>query len=203
MDKINDIRARAQAATPGPWQEGERKNPCRCSDGDECLHGIADPAENWNCLTSVQQKFCHMECEHCYVAEHMLGVTPVFFHEGGHSKIVILQADAEFIANARQDIPYLLDEIDRITKRNHSLDLDCQHCFESWQEECSKNLELLKLIAYCDSCVHFGARTPDGMGVCKKESTCWQDASPDDYHPDCFEWSKLFETCQRKSSRIF
>lgn len=74
MSRADDIRARADAATPGPWR---------------------------------------------YEAEHEPAAVFFIVNEGGELRIVadnIAYPNADFIANAREDVPYLLAERDRLTE---------------------------------------------------------------------------------------
>ena len=75
---IDEIRARAEAATPGPWMWEEVKYP------DEPVH-----LRFGNC-------------------DFVLGRAEFY-------------RDADFIAHAREDIPYLLDALEQLQAENISL----------------------------------------------------------------------------------
>lgn len=83
MDRLSEIRARCDAATPGPWDIG----------------GIRK-----NLIQTANAPFCEV----CTV-------------RGGSSFQEIdgqQKSNAAFIAHAREDIPYLLSEIERLKQAN-------------------------------------------------------------------------------------
>jgi len=73
MVDLDAIRARAEAATPGPW---------RAEQYDDCF---------------IEPKICMIPANGCYDYKKFWG-------------------NSQFIAHAREDIPALLDYIDRITE---------------------------------------------------------------------------------------
>jgi len=86
-DWLNEIEARANAATPGPWEANSETGG---SDvGDYTIYGIKEVAPaDWASDSSSSFAYC----------------------EG------MEKPDAEFIAHARQDIPRLIDEVRRLTR---------------------------------------------------------------------------------------
>lgn len=71
-DRINEIRARCEAAAPGPWRKG--------------MSGLITDGTG----------------------------RALFFSEAAN-------ANAEFIAHAREDIPYLLEKIERLRNENQAI----------------------------------------------------------------------------------
>jgi len=80
-----DIRKRAEAATPGPWEAG-RPDMATIVDGVD---------SKWIYAGAKRQ--------YCAVASGRI--------KGPWSEVI---ANADFIAHARQDIPYLLDTVDAL-----------------------------------------------------------------------------------------
>jgi len=85
MDKLDEIRARCEAATLGPWEYKTNRHPN--------LNGTP-----WGWIDGPAGNMCW---------------------SGYQSRI-----DADFIAHAREDIPYLLAEIERLKKHSENLRLD-------------------------------------------------------------------------------
>lgn len=88
---LGEVRAREKAATPGPWL---RKNPCgpgceACARED--FHGAQD----------------------AIVSDRYDGEDIITCDSGVYGPAL---ADAEFIINARTDIPKLLAEVERLEK---------------------------------------------------------------------------------------
>lgn len=92
-EQLEEVRKRASKATPGPWRI------------------VLDDSES---ATTVWQR-----CESTLHPEddsEQLGVYDECCIDGGlHSEPFYREADAEFVAAARTDVPALLDEIDRLT----------------------------------------------------------------------------------------
>ena len=76
-EELNEIKARAEAATPGPWDIGHEAPPLYASNQD-----------------IVASRFCKI----------------IFLG----NKNFDLYRDARFIARARQDIPALVAEVERL-----------------------------------------------------------------------------------------
>lgn len=91
-DRIDAIRARLAAATPGPW---EADASCSCHDcwGDDTGRLPGRPAE----------------CPNAQI----MGIDGVVT-EVGYGSISVTAADAYLIANAPADLAYLLDEVQRL-----------------------------------------------------------------------------------------
>lgn len=75
MDRLSEIRARCEAATPGPWEAKTNRHP-QCN------------GEPWGWIS---------------------GATGRITWSGNLGK-----TNAAFIAHAREDIPYLLAEVERL-----------------------------------------------------------------------------------------
>ena len=75
MSRVDEIRARAEAATRGPWS------------------AIEGPGEHW------------------YVCDEGESIASISANDGSNEDQ--RQPDAEFIAHAREDIPWLLAELDK------------------------------------------------------------------------------------------
>lgn len=100
-DRLDEIRARLQAATPGPWCAencGEKSN--------EYVVGVAFAADDENC-------------------ERPLSGWPKFYDGDGNeiaartdmvAAEMATRADADFIAHAPEDIAYLLGEVARLSQ---------------------------------------------------------------------------------------
>ncbi len=88
-ERIAEIRARAEAATPGPWWTHK---------SFEVIYG---QKSGFDSLI-----VCALESE-----------------DFMYSKERDMQANAAFIAHAREDIPALLDEVERLRTENEALKL--------------------------------------------------------------------------------
>lgn len=84
-ERIAEIRGREKAATPGPWRA-----KCEILEADECGNATA-------AMT--------------YVSTNDKGICILYGR--GHDD-TNAQEDAAFIAHAREDIPALLDEVERL-----------------------------------------------------------------------------------------
>lgn len=81
-DRIDEISARCDQATPGPWED---------------RHSIPNPVIIYSNHMYDDQIACTFGCDDYGAARY-------------HQAL----SDAAFIANAREDIPYLLGEIERL-----------------------------------------------------------------------------------------
>jgi len=118
-DRVNDIRTRELLATRGPWGLYDSE--------DGFVDIAADLKENgtgYNCRRSIAQ----LEAD-------LIDNDPAHadWSEGEEREQVL--ADAEFIAHAREDVPALLAEVDRLRARIAELEAlkparfqDCQVC---------------------------------------------------------------------------
>lgn len=87
MSRLDEIRARADAATPGPWLLHKNGGELEIVDASGATSDASDIA------------FMHVHAEKEDWALPGTGYD-----------------NAEFIAHAREDIPYLLSEIERLTR---------------------------------------------------------------------------------------
>lgn len=91
-ERIAEIRARAEAATPGPWKAGKddfTKNIIEAvkDRGTIIVQRRDDHNMFWNSIIPLKQTF----------------------------------SDADFIAHAREDVPALLEEVERLRAENEKL----------------------------------------------------------------------------------
>lgn len=91
-ERIAEIRGREKAATQGPWRA-----KCEILEADECGNATA---------------------EMTYVSTNDKGICILYGR--GHDD-ANTQEDAAFIAHAREDIPALLDEVERLRAENEKL----------------------------------------------------------------------------------
>jgi DNA repair photolyase len=104
-EQLDAIRARCEAATPGPWSKTNSWGWCNAEGCDEI------------CLQSdmIDEKICVKSCEHWRCGEpawipEILTIS-VGEYDGMNDN------DVEFCAHARQDIPALLAALEAETKR--------------------------------------------------------------------------------------
>ena len=115
MTRLDEIEARTNAATPGPWEAG-------CND----RHVLYVTTEN--------EEFCAEYGPELYDSQG-------FFSD----------ADTEFIAHARTDVPALV-AVARYALSQHSKDEahnECGHCADSYGEDgwpCSTVREIHRLL---------------------------------------------------------
>jgi hypothetical protein len=88
-DRLAEIRDRAQAATPGPW----RTHDTYVHDGGYCMTVLSGDGNSTEPRAWL----------------------PTFSNATGSPMARNVEADAEFMAAARQDVPELLAEVDRLT----------------------------------------------------------------------------------------
>lgn len=91
-ERIAEIRGREKIATQGPWRA-----KCEILEADECGNATA---------------------EMTYVSTNDKGICILYGR--GHDD-ANTQEDAAFIAHAREDIPTLLDEVERLRAENEQL----------------------------------------------------------------------------------
>jgi hypothetical protein len=115
-DRLGEIRQRAEAATPGPWEfdshvHGEKG--CRCfSHFVVTGYTLTNPFPC--CDETAEAKGASNDC----------------------TSTVVTFEDATFITHARQDIPYLLAEIERL--RALFARVECTDQYENaWNKYCS------------------------------------------------------------------
>lgn len=100
-ERLNQIRARADAATEGPWMYGRPANDCTETRAEWMAATAAQPdapaAEGlWTAWTLVDDR---------------PGVLVTSITGDGPTS----RENAEFIAHSRQDVPWLLAEVERLT----------------------------------------------------------------------------------------
>ena len=115
MSRLEEIEARAQAATPGPWEvsywyEWHRADSRRCAE--TCGRGKTPLA------TRMAVKYEHhatgRSVEDIVVAGRHHLICPGHGYEESGS---IDEAEAEFIAHARSDVPWLLAEVRHLREK--------------------------------------------------------------------------------------
>ena len=102
-DRFAEIRARCDAAIKGPWEVGEMLSDCDVDIEPGCLISIdatSDYANQWYALAAVVVRIAQ----------------PI-----GNDKYIFVdepkgRANADFIRHARQDIPFLLDQVEKMRK---------------------------------------------------------------------------------------
>ena len=125
--RLGEIRDRANAATEGPWEHGDRQYVYgvtgRFGD-DRCPHcartGFGD-GPSWAGVRNINGKEMLVHVHTSDKPRRRHGVHAV--RANGSISVVrdaeeygyMYPADAEFIAHARQDIPWLLSEVERLT----------------------------------------------------------------------------------------
>jgi len=87
MSRLDEIKARADVATPGPWHAWDRGIGWEVHKGEECAPG------------------CGRSCDAL----------------NGEFRETFTRADAEFIAAAREDVPWLVSEVERLTAERDAL----------------------------------------------------------------------------------
>ena len=100
MNRLNEIEARANAATEGPWEAGDRYH-CQAADKCECRQGHGPLIDTYQ----------HPEwgTMHVHRADEPWWHAGVLYRPAGGSPGDVCSdtksADAEFIAHARTDVP--------------------------------------------------------------------------------------------------
>lgn len=108
---LAEIRARCEAATPGPWYwDAIDAHKCICLESkrwkvmDFVRYGMNGAAPRF-LVNGIMER-----------ADTLLKSIPGKEHHRGFDNYID-HHDADFIAHAREDIPYLLSEVDRLTAR--------------------------------------------------------------------------------------
>ncbi|MHA4819448.1 hypothetical protein ACXZ65_34425 [Streptomyces aculeolatus] len=105
-ERLDEIRGRERAATKGPWG---------FYDGDTYADVAADLEMTSRSSYTYRQKIARLEDEDVYD-------DPAREDWNEEQASAQMAADARFIAHAREDVPALLAEIDRLTADNAELD---------------------------------------------------------------------------------
>ena len=118
-NRIEQIKDRYENATSFIDTNQRIKKVCDLgyASNGHCLHGLEYPDEECNeeILSKEQRICCYRECEHS-VSKHCfdtVNLEPIFFCDAGFGKTVILQEDLDFILNAKSDMAYLLELLEK------------------------------------------------------------------------------------------
>jgi hypothetical protein len=98
---LDQIRARAAAATGGPWKLVT--DSCDCGDGYGCPHGEFPYAIR---LPEHTVQYAERACNPDEPGDH--------YHHDASEIVALTMETVEFIVHARTDVPALLAEIDQI-----------------------------------------------------------------------------------------
>ena len=122
--RLGEIRERVAAATEGPWEHGDRQFTAGVNERfgtDACAHCRRHGDPTWIGVRDIngQKMLTHVHTD----AEPWWKHGIFAFRDSGSSVVVhdtdeygyMDQADAEFIAHAREDVPWLLAEVERLT----------------------------------------------------------------------------------------
>ena len=101
MSREDEIKARLEKATKGPWEVGG-PYPSLCV---------------MVCVDSGSTHPEYAEPPHYEMVCKIYDSAPEYLYECAWQG----KADADFIAHAREDVPYLLDEIARLRRENEEL----------------------------------------------------------------------------------
>lgn len=122
MKRLDDIKARAEAATDGPWKWDNRRVPT--------LNGMAGSRDVYRYETEVIEADHNGECGCRSACQLDLTVGP---------------ADAEFIAHARTDVPALVAAVEAVLELHalgigdlftaEGIEARLAHCVECTQVE--------------------------------------------------------------------
>ena len=107
--KLETIKAREKAATPGPWT----KSNCDSLSGDRLRKPPFGEPDGWDIEAPCMEVVDHEEVPG--FKEIVMGGWD------GHRYGVLESADSEFIAHAREDIPWLVSEVERLTEAKEYL----------------------------------------------------------------------------------
>jgi hypothetical protein len=144
-ERIAAISARSGAATAGPWTEHGRD-----VDHDKMVAGGRNPGDA-----------CGLACE--------IEGPPEAWHRGQFQK----HSDADFIAHAREDVPYLLARLREVERERDEADDKVRIATEAWDEAQSQardaraDAEALRLYARHDRMCAYRPTYPDAP-----EATC-------------------------------
>ena len=109
MNRLNEIEARANAATEGPWEVGDRYH-CQAADMCDCA-----PDRGPLIDTYQHPKWGTM---HVHRKDEPWWNEGVLFRKAGGPPGEVARdlatEDAEFIAAARTDVPALLDALEKV-----------------------------------------------------------------------------------------
>lgn len=102
-ERLAEIRARVEAATPGPWKV------------DDLTGELGDEDKEWCGEVAVREGCSEDDCEGHITAdgEYTWVAGPAYNEAEG---LYWNRADAAFVACAREDVPYLLQRIEELTE---------------------------------------------------------------------------------------
>ena len=106
---IESIKARADAATAGPWELVPEEDPCfllKESVCESCVKGIKLITIEAQDNGSIIHR--HWEASHCITVQDGPLIAGNYDYEVGG---ILRHVDTVFIANVRQDVPALLEYI--------------------------------------------------------------------------------------------
>ena len=142
MTRIEEIRARLEAATPGPWECGDRYHvagvlPARFGEG-KCAYCSRMGEPEWAGRRDINGT---KMLAHVHITDEAWSPYGIYaYPEPGSPYCVVVETDeyglisdidATFIAHARDDVPYLLDQLavaeaDRGALARGSVELNAQ-----------------------------------------------------------------------------
>ena len=170
--RLGEIRERVAAATEGPWEHGDRQYVYgvtgRFGD-DRCPHcartGFGD-GPSWAGVRNINGKEMLVHVHTSDKPRRRHGVHAV--RANGSISVVrdaeeygyMYPADAEFIAHARQDIPWLLSEIERLTTESGETvhPRSSAPCTECVEDAARLGAKVERLLGECDRARGLAAR---------------------------------------------
>lgn len=123
-ERLREIKERCERATPGPWRVGNPYVVAPVRD-DKCM--LCDMSEPLATVTENGQT-CHVhfddrqyEDDWRDIASESTFETIVGDYSYDSGGVATTRADAEFIAHAREDVPALIAEVERLWEENWKL----------------------------------------------------------------------------------
>lgn len=125
--RLAEIRARAEAATEGPWVRGDRKRIAGVTGRfgeDRCVYCKEGTEPSWVGVRDINgtEMLAHVHAasaftwwDHGIYATRAAATDSICVVRDTDEYGLMDPADAEFIAAARQDVPWLLAEVERLT----------------------------------------------------------------------------------------
>ncbi len=125
--RLAEIRARADAATEGPWVRGDRKRIAGVTGRfgeDRCVYCKEGTEPSWVGVRDINgtEMLAHVHAasaftwwDHGIYATRAAATDSICVVRDTDEYGLMDPADAEFIAAARQDVPWLLAEVERLT----------------------------------------------------------------------------------------
>ncbi len=132
MERLSEIRARCEAATPGPWYWDAidaHKRIClesaRWKVMDFARYGMYGAAPRF-LVDGIMER-----------ADSLLKSIPGKEHHRGFDNYID-HPDAAFIAHAREDIPYLLAELEQSSLKINALECANHRAYDDGFNDCKK-----------------------------------------------------------------